>query len=353
MSVMTRMNRLGLSLVFAALTLVSVSSETRSQSLPNPYRMVDSWAQMPEGREMGAFGDITMDRDGNHVWAIVRCDAPVEMFGWECLDSDLDPILKFDLDGNLVESFGGGMFIWPHGIHVDADGNVWATDAVANARIPEGDTRGHAVYKFSPTGELLMTLGTPGTAGNGNYSFTSPSDVITSDNGNIFITDGHGRDNNNRVMKFTSDGTFITTWGQTGYGPGEFHELHAIAMDSRGRLFIADRYNNRVQLFDQEGAHIATWTQFGRPSGINFDDNDRIYVADSESDNLQNPGWEMGIRIGDAEHGWVTEFVMFPWADPRLPIGNGAEFVAVDRNGDIYTGEPRPRQGRKYVRVRP
>ena len=133
-----------------------------------------------------------------------------------------------------------------------------------------------------------MTLGTPGTAGNGNYSFTSPSDVITGDNGNIFITDGHGRDNNNRVMKFTSDGTFITTWGQTGYGPGEFRELHAIAMDSRGRLFIADRFNNRVQLFDQEGTHIATWTQFGRPSGINFDDNDRIYVADSESDNLQN-----------------------------------------------------------------
>lgn len=353
MSVIKKISQYSLSFLLASLAVLVATVNANAQSLPNPYRMVDSWAQMPEGREMGAFGDITMDRDGNHVWAIVRCDAPVEMFGWECLDSDLDPIMKFDLDGNLVDSFGSGMFIWPHGIHVDNDGNIWATDGVRENRRPEGDMRGHAVYKFSPTGELLMTLGTPGSLGNGDYSFNSPSDVITGDNGNIFITDGHVPDGNNRVMKYTADGTFITSWGQTGYGPGEFHELHAIAMDSRGRLFIADRYNNRIQLFDQEGNYIATWTQFGRPSGIYFDHNDKIYVADSESDNLQNPGWEMGIRIGDAEHGWVTEFVMFPWADPRLPIGNGAEFVAVDSQGDIYTGEPRPRQGRKYVRVRP
>ena len=225
---------------------------------------------MPEGRELGAFGDITMGPDGNYVWAIVRCDAPVEMFGWECLDSNLDPIIKFDLDGKVVESFGGGMFIWPHGIHIDDNGNVWVTDGVRDNRIPEGDTRGHAVYKFSTTGELLMTLGTPGTPGNGDYSFNSPSDVITGDNGNIFITDGHVPDGNNRVMKFRADGTFISSWGQTGYGPGEFRELHGIAMDSRGRLFIADRWNSRIQLFDQEGTHLATWTQFGRPSGVFF-----------------------------------------------------------------------------------
>jgi DNA-binding beta-propeller fold protein YncE len=343
----------GLSLLLTSIGSLIPIVTASAQSLPNPYRMVDSWAQMPDGREMGAFGDITMDRDGNHVWAIVRCDAPVEMFGWECLDSDLDPILKFDLDGNLIDSFGSGMFIWPHGIHVDDDNNVWVTDGVRDDRIPEGDPRGHAVYKFSPTGELLMTLGTPGTAGSGNYNFISPSDVITGDNGNIFITDGHVTDGNNRVMKFTADGTFISSWGKTGYGPGEFRELHSIAMDSRGRLFIADRWNSRIQLFDQEGIHLATWTQFGRPSGIFFDENERIYVADSESDNLQNPGWEMGIRIGDAEHGWVDEFILFPWADPRSPMGSGAEFVAVDQNGNLYTGEPRPRQGRKYVRVRP
>jgi DNA-binding beta-propeller fold protein YncE len=324
-----------------------------AQSLPNPYRAVDGWAKLPGGRQMGAVGDVTIDPDGNHVWAVIRCDASAaERFGNECLDSELDPIIKFDLDGNVVASFGSGMFIWPHGIDVDDDGNVWVTDAVAAGRTPKG-TRGHQVIKFSPGGKVLMTLGTPGVPGSGPNSFNAPSDVVIGDNGNIFVADGHADDTNNRIVKFASDGTFIKAWGKTGYGPGEFRTLHALAIDARGRLFVADRSNNRIQLFDQEGNHLATWTQFGRPSGIFFDESDQIYVADSESDNVQNPGWEMGIRIGDAELGWVNSFVLYQWADPRITAGNGAEFVAVDRDGNLYAGEPRPRKLQKYARVRP
>ena len=155
------------------------------------------------------------------------------------------------------------------------------------------------------------------------------------------------------MVKFAPDGTFVKEWGKTGYGPGEFHVLHALALDSRGRLFVADRENNRIQIFDQEGEHLATWTQFGRPSGISFDGHGNIYVADSESDDVQNPGWELGIRIGDAKTGWVDEFIPFVWGDPREVAGNGAEFVAVDAAGNIYGGEPRPRNLQKYVRVRP
>ena len=345
--------RTGFSAILVALAPLWAATEAFSQALPNPYRMVDGWAQLPGGREMGAVGDVTMDPDGDHIWAIIRCDATeFDRFGNECLDSDLDSVVKFNLEGQVVESFGGGLFIWPHGIFVDRDGNVWVTDAVAPDRTPPG-TRGHQVIKFSPQGDILMTLGTLGMPGNGDYSFTSPSDVVIGDSGDIFVTDGHGRDANNRVMKYSSDGTFIQSWGQTGYGPGEFRELHAIAIDSRGRLFIADRWNNRIQIFDQEGNFIAIWTQFGRPSGIFFDAEDRIYVADSESDDLQNPGWEMGIRIGDAATGWIDSFVLYPWGDPRHSGGNGAEFVAVDRDGNMYAGEPRPRQLRKYIRVRP
>ena len=172
------------------------------------------------------------------------------------------------------------------------------------------------------------------------------------DNRAVFIADGHNNDGNNRVMKYSIDGQFIMSWGHTGYGPGEFRALHAIDIDSRGRVFVGDRSNNRIQIFDQEGAHLATWTQFGRPSGISFDENGQIFVADSESDNVQNPGWEMGIRIGDAETGWVTDFIIYPWGDPREIAGNGAEFVAVDRQGNMYGGEPRPRKLQKYVRVR-
>lgn len=322
-------------------------------ALSNPYRTVAPWAKLPEGRDMGAVGDVTMDPDGMHLWAIIRCDASEpERFGDECLDSDLDPVLKFDLDGNMVRSFGGGMFVWPHGLDVDSDGNVWVTDAVADKRKGEG-ARGHQVIKFSPEGEVLMVLGTPGERGAGPDRFDRPSDVVVAANGDIFVADGHSRNGNNRVVKFSSDGTYLKEWGSTGYAPGEFRQLHAIAIDKRGRIFVADRQNNRIQIFDHEGAFIAQWTQFGRPSGIYFDEHDTIYVADSESDDVQNPGWEMGIRVGDALSGWVRYFVLLPAGDPRVQKGNGAEFVAVDREGNLYGGEPSTRKLQKYVRVRP
>ena len=324
-----------------------------AQSGPSPYRTVDDWAQLPDGRQMGAVGKITIDPDGEHLWAVIRCDASApDRFGNECVDSDLDPIIKFDLDGDVVESFGGGMFIWPHGIDVDPDGNVWVTDAVSSRRIPEGDSRGHQIIKFTPTGEVLFRLGTPGVAGSGADGFNSPSDVVVAPDGTVFIADGHTNNGNNRVATYTSDGEYITSWGRTGYGPREFRSLHAIDIDSNGRIFVADRSNNRIQIFDQEGTHLATWTQFGRPSVIAFDGKGQIFVADSESDNVQNPGWEMGIRIGDVETGWVTDFIIYPGGDPRETIGNGAEFVAVDRDGNMYGGEPAPRNLQKYVRVR-
>jgi len=343
-------------LLMLALTIsmfLGAGADLPGQALPNPFRAVERWAELPAGRQMGAVGDVAIDPDGKHIWAVVRCDATdPARFGDECLDSNLDSILKFNPEGKVVASFGGGMFIWPHGIDVDRDGNVWVADAVSPERAPKGK-RGQQVVKFSPSGKVLMTLGTPGVPGGGPDHFNSPSDVVVAANGDIFVADGHGLDGNNRVVKFSKEGKFIKAWGRTGYAPGEFRTLHSIAIDSRGRLFVADRFNNRVQLFDQEGKPLATWTQFGRPSGIFFDDKDQIYVADSESDNEQNPGWEMGIRIGDARTGWVTAFILYPSGDPRQTAGNGAEFVAVDRAGNLYGGEPRPRRLQKYVRVRP
>jgi DNA-binding beta-propeller fold protein YncE len=337
-----------------ALLGICASGTALAQALPNPYRAVDGWAKLPGGRQIGAVGDVDVDPDGRHIWAVLRCDAGTEKFGYECRDSDLDVIVKFAPDGNAVASFGGGMFIWPHGIDIDSQGNVWVTDAATVANTTnDAKRRGHQVVKFSPRGEVLMRLGTAGAPGNDNTHFNSPSDVVVAQNGDVFVADGHGDDTNNRVVKFSGDGRFIKAWGRTGYAPGEFRTLHAIAIDSRGRVFVGDRSNNRVQIFDQEGMHLATWTQFGRPSGIFFDRNDRIYVADSESDDLQNPGWEMGIRIGDAATGWVDSFILYQWGDPRTPTGDGAEFAAVDNEGNIYAGEPRPRKLQKYVRVRP
>jgi len=138
-------------------------------------------------------------------------------------------------------------------------------------------------------------------------------------NGDIFVADGHEVNGNNRVVKLSKDGKFIKAWGKTGYAPGEFRTLHGIAIDSRGRVFVADRNNNRIQLFDQEGKHLSTWTQFGTPSGIAFDDKDQIYVAISESDGVNNPGWEQGIRIGDLKNGFCDRLHFGPRRQPEYP----------------------------------
>ena len=195
-----------------------------------------------------------------------------------------------------------------------------------------------------------MTLGEAGVPGSDQSHFISPSAVAVAANGDIFVADGHGASDNNRVVKFSKDGKFIKAWGKTGYAPGEFRTLHGIAIDSRGRVFVADRGNNRIQIFDQEGKHLATWLQFGTPSGIAFDDKDQIYVADSESDNVHESRLGAGHRIGDAKTGWVTAFILDYGGDPRTLTGSGAEFVAVDKHGNIFGGEPRPRQLRKYVK---
>ena len=230
-----------------------------------------------------------------------------------------DTIYRFD-KGNVVKSFGAQMFIWPHGMHVDRDGNVWVTDAAAEEAVATaakaGVKAGHVVRKFSPDGQLLMTLGEPGVAGNDASHFRSPAGVVTAPNGDIFIADGHG--SNNRIVKFAKDGTFIKAWGKTGYAPGEFRVPHCIAMDKRGRIFVCDRSNARIQIFDQDGKFLARWHQFGMPSGIAFsvNDDDMIYVFDSESDNVDNPGYEQGIRIGDAQSGWVRHFILDQGGNP-------------------------------------
>ena len=348
----------------AALVIAALYGEAEAQMGPNPYRPVNGlqagegpgrigqpWAKLPGGRQMGSLGGIEIDIDGEHLWAIVRCGSDGTPRGSQtyCDGSDLDPIIKFDPDGNVVTMFGSGMFSWPHGIHVDQDGNVWVTEAGES----EEPVRGHQVFKFSPQGELLMTLGEAGVSGDGPDHFNAPSDVITAPNGDIFVVDGHVTDGNNRIVKYSSAGTFISAFGETGHGPGQLYGPHAIAMDAAGRLFVADRQNQRIVIFDQDGNYLNRWTQFGMPSDIVIDDDGRIYVADSESDTTQNPGWEKGIRIGDVETGWVEYFILDPGDNPPITAGgSGAESLTVDGSGSIFSGEPRPQRLLKYVKVR-
>ena len=347
--------------LFVALMMIATAY---GQSGRNPYRPADglqagsgpgrigeSWMQLPDGRPMGSPGGLNIDVDGEHLWAIVRCggDAPRGSQTY-CDDSDLNPILKFDPQGNVVDEFGSRMFAWPHGLHVDSEGNVWVTEA-GTGESPAGIPFGHQVFKFSTSGELLMTLGEAGVSD--QYHFTAPSDVITAPNGDIFVADGHNQDGNNRIVKYSSDGTYITHFGETGYGPGQMLGPHALAMAPDGRLFVADRWNKRISIFDQDGNFLSHWTQFGMPSDIWISDDETIYVADSESDTTQNPGWEKGIRIGNVVSAWVDYFILDTGDNPPITQGgSGAESITVDRNGSIYAGEPRPQELRKYIRIR-
>jgi len=314
-----------------------VAASTCVLAAINPFKAEPGWGDI--GREWGSTSAV-YTTDDDRVWVAERCGENT-CVGHE----DLDNIFLFDSDGNMLRSFGAGLIVWPHGIHVDFDGNVWVTDA----RGHEG--RGHQVHKFSEQGELLMSLGKAGVAGDGMDEFNQPSDVLVAPDGSIFVVDGHGAQGNNRVMKFDSRGKFLKTWGSTGREYGEFRDPHALAMDSAGRLFVGDRGNNRIQIFDQEGNHLETWSQFGRPSGLFIDDNDMLYAADSES-NLtwgMNRGYNRGIYIGSARDGWVTMFIPDPNQDPDNASTTAAEGVAVDSNGVVYGAEVGPEQIVKYT----
>ena len=306
-------------------------------NLPNPYRTIWDWARPPNGGKWAAVTAVEPGPDGS-IYVIHRC------FQNSCAGRTEPPILKFDRSGNLLKSWGAGMFVFPHGATVDQQGNLWVTDC----QIKDG--KGYQVFKFSPDGKVLMTLGKAGIASADPGFFDEPTDVVVAPNGDIFVTEGHsgGTPGNNRVSKFSKDGKFITSWGKKGSGPGEFNDPHTIAVDSQGRLFVGDRSNNRIQIFDQNGKFLAEWRQFGRPSGIFITKDDTIYVADSESWGMDEPGWKKGIRIGSAKDGSVKFFIedMESTTDDH----SGAEGVAVDSEGNVYGAVVRRQMLEKHIR---
>jgi DNA-binding beta-propeller fold protein YncE len=348
------------------------SAATPTNDLPNPYVSIPDRFILPAGRTWGSTSAVEIDRDGRSIWVAERCQAN------GCFNRDtgqmsmLPTVLQFDATGTLRRSFGQGLLVFPHGIFVDRDGNVWVTDGQDDAPAPfpaaapagsapaaplaprSGATRGHQVFKFSPTGALLMTLGTR-AGGTGAAYFYQPDDVLVTPRGDIFVSEGHGG-GNNRILKFDRNGRLLKEWGRPGTSAGEFDQPHALAMDSRGRLFVGDRNNNRIQIFDQDGTFLEQWPQFSRPSGLYIDANDTLYCADSESEGVSrnHDGWKRGIRIGSARDGAVRYLIPDPETRTRAADGftstSAAEGVAVDRAGNIYGAEVGPRRLMTYVK---
>ena len=332
----------------------SAGNTITGEGLPNPTATVTAnWGDLPEGREWGSTAGVDIDPIDGQLWAYERCGAGSFGAGVpvNCDSNPVDPVFKFDRDtGEVLANFGGGIMVTPHGIHVDADGNVWVTDFAGNA---EG-TKGHQVHKFSPDGELLMSLGTAGQPGTGPNQLNQPNDVVTAPDGSIFVADGHsgqGMTSNQaiaagreagltgRILKFAPDGTFIKEWGRIGTLHGEFRTPHAVEFDSQGRLFVADRGNHRIEIFDQDGNYLDSLYSHGRISGIFITPDDMLYSIDSESSMTSHANWMNGVRIGPVDEDRIIGFIPPFDAETRPYQGAAGEGVAVDADGNVFAAE--------------
>ncbi len=298
---------------------VAAQTGNAPNSQPNPYKLQLNWPQLPAEIKWAQVIGFDVDRDGN-IYAFHRADPG---------------ILKFSSDGKFLKGWGSGTFVMAHGITVDRFGYIWTADADAK------DGKGAQVMKFDRDGKLLMTLGKAGVKAPGPDTFVGPTWVVVGANGDIFVSDGHGRlpaGSNHRILKFSKDGKFIKEWGGTGSGNGQLNDPHGMAMDSTGRIFVADRGNQRIQVFDQEGNFVAAWPQFGHPEGLFITADDTLYVTDSNS-RPESP-YKRGIRVGSAKDGSVRYFI--PQDSVALPgqMGTtGPVGLGVDSKGNIFAAD--------------
>jgi len=321
--------RIGTLVIGAACSAVlagAVTSRIAAAPDSHQYQLVESWAPVPRNAEpLWEMNGITTNAEGTRVYATRRSDPP---------------ILEIDGgSGKILSEFGKGLLVWPHGIFVDRDGFIWAADATVGDPPSLGlmprlasalkDGRGQQVYKLTRDGKVVMALGTKGSAGTDATHFNAPTAVVVAQNGDIFVTDGHNAETNARVVKFSKDGTFIKAWGKLGAAPGEFNVPHALAIDSQGRVLVADRGNRRIQVFSQDGGFITAWTQFGAPSGIAIGPDDTMVVSSSKK-----------LTVGSARDGSV--FSTIDDVD--------AEGVAADAHGNFFAAEVFKRDLKKFAR---
>jgi DNA-binding beta-propeller fold protein YncE len=309
------------------------SYPTWRSAMASPYSMTPNWPRLGPIKPGAAIGIIPDGKGG--TWLHHRSEPP---------------ILYIDPSGSVTKQFGNGMFVQAHGFCQDKDGNFWAGDSGPFADNPSTKGRGFQLFKFSPEGKVLLSLGKAGVSKADKATlFIGPTACAVAPNGDIIVADGHwprptdAQQDGDRLVRIKTDGSFVAEYGKLGTAPGEFMGPHALAFDSQGRLFVADRSNNRVQIFDQNMQFVDEWRQFGRPSGIAILRDDTMIVADSESSQfiggppqapegggnvIRNPGWGNGFRVGSAKDGSLRYY-----QQGTRPEGMGADNV-----GNVFAG---------------
>lgn len=295
------------------IALVAVAMEPLNAQTDDTYQQVDNWG-LPAGGVWGVISAVGVDAKDN-VFALKRAD-PDQKSG--PLSSK---IMVFDSHGKLLRSWGDNFVLSAHGLRIDDNGFVWITDKT-----------GDQVFKFSPSGELLMTLGKKGVAGDmdSTDAFNGPSDVVVAKNGDIFVSDGES--SNARIVKFSKDGTFIKSWGTRGSGPGQLKDPHSIALDSAGHVYVANRSNQRIEVFDSEGKYLNQLTQFGAPACIYISKDDTLYVSAGAPQNWVMIGTTDGKVLG------------------KISGLTGPHWVTVDSTGAVYVAEVPGMSLKKFVK---
>jgi len=288
-------------ILVAVLAITPVFAELKTgPSLP--HKVVPNWAQLPAGWNFGECSGVDVDKNGN-VWVFNR---------------GAHPVIEFDQNGKMLQAWKEVPIKSSHGMRVDADGNIWTVDV-----------EGHAVLKFTPEGRLLMVIAQPynrpGADNNTKDGFNRPTGVAFTANGDFFVSDGYV---NSRVVKFNRAGEYINHWGNKGTGDGEFNLVHDVALDSRGRVYVADRTNQRVQIFDQTGKFLGKWTDVGAPWGLYYVERENaIYMCDGLNNRVVKLNLEGQILGVLGSYGKTPGKFDFP------------HNLAVDSTGAIYVAE--------------
>jgi DNA-binding beta-propeller fold protein YncE len=301
-------------------------------SLASTYEVDASWPSKPKDFHWGAVSGIAVDASDN-VYVFTRAEPPVQVY---------------DPKGKYLRGWGQGMIKSAHHIKIDHEGNVWISD-IGN----------HVVQKYTPEGKLLLTLGTLGKAGRDKTHFNKPTDMAVTPSGEIFVSDGYG---NARIVHFDKEGKYIKEWGELGHKPGQFSIPHAIALDSKGRLYVADRNNVRVQVFNQEGKFLEQWTDLVTPWGFCVTKKDEIWVCGSSPMRWRKEDNTLGCPPKDQlflkfnTEGKLLRLVTVPKGIDGLERPgelNWVHAIAVDSKGNLYAGDIIGKRAQKFNLVRP
>jgi hypothetical protein len=331
------MKRRGAWLLVLALVLSVAAALDAQQKYPpvnvaTAYVVDPAWPQRPAELYWAEVPGVAVDAH-DRVYVFTRATPPVQVY---------------EADGKFVRAWGADTIKSAHHIKIDGQGHVWIADIGQ-----------HVVQKYTPEGKLLLTLGTPNQPGRDASHLNMPTDMAITAAGDVFVSDGYG---NARVVHFDKNGKFIKEWGELGSKPGQFSIPHAIAVDSRGRLYVADRNNVRVQVFDQQGKLLDIWNNLVVPWGFWVTKNDEIWVCGSSPMQWRPSDTALGCPPKDQvfmkfnPEGKLLQL----WTVPKGMDGlerpgecNWVHAIAADSKGNLYVGDIKGKKAQKFLLQRP